>query len=208
MKKRKENYLVKGEYTRFQPRGFLAVKQYMFIEQNEKRCLLLRFENEMSLTITEAEISVTQLDAQGNEIGENIDIRYDGISIEAGRTFSTERGIVVDDSCADCRVQVRYVICGNMKYDVKNGQVTGHYDKRGYEADDILKTSAKKRSSKIKCRYKGGGKFYKLVAIVSLLLVIFALLFVKDRLEKADENDNFRNSRTALAAAWSADTNI
>ena len=107
MKKKKENYLVKGVYDRPQTRGAFAVKQYMLIEQDGKHCLLLKFENESDMPISEAEFTVCQLDADGNEIG-NIDICYRDIFIEPRCTYCA-----VDD-CKSKYINTIYEIIRNL----------------------------------------------------------------------------------------------
>ena len=58
MRREEEKNMIKGVYGYPQPEDFLAVRQYIFIEQDGKNCLLLKFENEMELPITEAAYKV------------------------------------------------------------------------------------------------------------------------------------------------------
>lgn len=191
MRKKKENYLVKGEYEHPQASGFLAVKQYMFIEQDGKHCLLLRFENEMELPITEAAITVTQLDAEDKTLG-NIDIRYDDINVGKKKTFCPKSAIVVDGACSDFIVTVRYVICKNIKYEVRGEQLVGHYDKRGYERDSARR-GVEKKVLKGKRRYIGY-EYYRFIAFVSLLLAIISLFSIKALLDNKAKTESFRAS--------------
>lgn len=194
MKRKKENYLIKGVYGRPQVSGFLALRQYMLIERDGKHCLLLKFENEFYLPITEASFTVQQLDKNGQSLG-SVDIRYSDILIESGETYCAPRGIVVDHDCVDCIVQVREILCGKLKYALKNGEITGHYDKRGYAKK--RRTAVMASPSEIKRRYSGGGKFYGLIALISLLLVLCSLFFVKAQADKLEEKSSLRASHTS-----------
>ena len=176
MRKKKENYLKKGEYTHPQTSGFLSVKQYILMEQEGKHCLLLKFENEMDLVITEAAITVTQLDEKKKQLG-NIDIRYEDINIKKKRAFFPENAIVVDDACFDCIVNVRYVICNNIKYEVRGGYVVGNYDKRACESPST-ELDVKNKHHKVR-RRSFSRRFYYFIAFISLLLVVISLVFFK-----------------------------
>lgn len=182
--KREEKNMTKGVYGYPQPEDFLALKQYIFIEQDEKRCLLLNFENEMELPITETAFTVRQLDASGNEIG-SVDIVYSNISIEAGASYSADKGIVVDENCVGCIVKVKYVICGKFKYVSKSGEIVGRYDRRGYQKK--RKKAMSLGGVSVKRKRLSGGFFFRFVAFVSLLLVVFSLFFIKYQLDLMEE---------------------
>lgn len=182
--KREEKNMTKGVYGYPQPEDFLALKQYIFIEQDEKRCLLLNFENEMELPITETAFTVRQLDAAGNEIG-SVDIVYSNISIEAGASYSADKGIVVDENCVGCIVKVKYVICGKFKYVSKSGEIVGRYDRRGYQKK--RKKAMSLGGVSVKRKRLSGGFFFRFVAFVSLLLVVFSLFFIKYQIDLMEE---------------------
>lgn len=184
MRREEEKNMIKGVYGYPQPENFLAVRQYIFIKQDEKNCLLLKFENEMDLPITETAFTVRQLDAAGNEIG-SVDIVYSNISIEAGASYSADKGIVVDDNCVGCIVKVKYVICGKFKYVSKSGEIVGRYNRRGYQKK--RKKAMSLGGVSVKRKRLSGGAFFKFVAFVSLLLVVFSLFFIKYQIDLMGE---------------------
>ena len=191
MKKTKENYLIKGDYLYAQASRYFTVKQYMIVEQEGKRCLLLRFRNDSEMTVTGVEFTVKQMDAKGHPVG-NVTVQYSDMSVRPGALYCPEQGIVVSDHCVDCMILMRYVICGKIKYAFKKGHVSAHYDKRGYVMVKKEKTKKKSRSH-VEQRYAGGGWFYRLIALVTLILVLFSLYFVMYRAEREEQERSSRD---------------
>ena len=163
-------FVEKGSYTHPQADGYIALKQYIFMRKDNKRCLLFRFANEFSQTVHGFEIVVTQLSADGRVIGRSR-VPYHNISVGTGNTYSPDSGVVVHDNCTDFRVTLVYFVSGCYKYVVKHGHAVAHYDPRGY---DIPKTNAA-RSSQIasKSVYRSGGVF-TLIAVLSTIAVVVA----------------------------------
>ena len=189
MKKTKESYLVKGDYLYAQPFDDFTVKQYMLVEQEGKRCLLLRFRNDSKMTVTGVEFIVKQMDAQGHPIG-NITVRYSSVDIRPDSLYCPEQGIVVEHHCVDCIILMRYVVCDKVKYTFKKGHVRAHYSHRGY----IQKKKTQERThSHVERRYSGGGWFYRLIAFVSLILVLFSLYFVMYGAELSEQENASRD---------------
>ena len=204
MKRKEEKNMIKGVYGYPQPEDFLAVRQYIFIEQDEKHCLLLKFENEMELPITEAAFTVRQLNAEGKDIG-SVDIVYSNISIEAGASYCAEQGIVVDDNCAGCIVKVKYVICGKFKYVSKSGEIVGRYDRRGYKKK--RRKAMISGSVSVKRKRLSGGLFFRFVAFVSLLLVVFSLFFIKYQLDLVEEETHTEETLSGEQMEETLDSN-
>ncbi len=177
MRKHEKNYIDKGIYSHPQLGGYLTLKQFILIEQDKKRCLLLRFANESDLEINAARFILKQLNSDGEEIG-RVDISYKDISIASGAMYSSEQGIVVKKECVDFTVQMVSVVSGDYRYVFENGTVTAHYDRRGY--GERVRKDRKRGSAEISVRskYKGGGRFYGFIAFVALVLAVISLLLV------------------------------
>lgn len=173
--KSKKQYIDKGIYSHPQIGGYLTVKQFLLVEREGKRCLLLRFANESDFVIDRAEFTVKQYNAAGKMIG-SVNIKYDGISIAVGDMFAPKNGIVVDETCVDFIVQMSYVGSGCYKYIFKNGSVIAYYEK----AQKTDKRRVGKNTSKVTVRqkYRGSGKMYGLLAFLSFVLVIGAFVYV------------------------------
>ncbi len=173
--KNKKQYIDKGIYSHPQIGGYLTVKQFLLIERDGKRCLLLRFVNESDFVIDRAEFTVKQFNAAGKMIG-SVNIKYGDIKIAQGDMFAPKNGIVVDETCVDFLVQMAYVGSGCYKYVFKNGSVTAYYEKN----QNTDKRNTEKNTSKVTVRskYKGGGKMYGLLAFLSFILVIGAFVYV------------------------------
>ena len=52
------NYISKGVYLHPQIPGFVAVKQYIFCRQNEKKCLILKFSNNCDFKLSAMSFTV------------------------------------------------------------------------------------------------------------------------------------------------------
>ena len=180
MKKKKQSFLIKGLYGHPQTHGYFTVKEYMMLEREGKHCLLIRFENEMKSTISELSFTVKQINATGKVIG-RINLHYSDLRILPGQRYCTERGIVLNEECVDCIIQVKYLISSNVKYVFKRGMVTGHYDPRGYEKTEKKRT--RKSYLSVRSRYMGGGKYYGWIAFLSfvLMLVFVCLVIVQSQ---------------------------
>ena len=95
----------KGLYHHPQPAGFVSLKQYMIIESDKKKCLLLRFLNELPLLVSAMEFKLTQLDSSGNVL-DSTNVRVDSMSTPQNCTFALRTGIVLHKDCMDFTVTV------------------------------------------------------------------------------------------------------
>ena len=161
-------YVEKGSYTHPQADGYIALKQYIFIRRDGKRCLLLRFANEFSRTVHGFEVIVTQLSSDGRVIGRSR-VPYQNISVASGNTYSPDSGVVVRENCADFRISLVYFVSGDYKYVIKRGHAVAHYDPRGYE---VPKTNpARSTQIAVKSVHRNGGIF-TLIAVVSTVIIV------------------------------------
>ena len=175
--KKDEKYLAKGIYSHPQVSGYLTVKQYIIIEQDGKKCLLLRFANEAEFVINAAEFMLKQLNSKG-EIIETSRVRYDTLSIPAGEMYSADSGIVIANECVDVVVQMVSLVGGKYKYSFKNRVVTVHYDRRGYGERKSETKQRKPNSVTVKKNISDNARSNRLIAFVSVVIIIVALAII------------------------------
>ena len=64
-----DNQLIsKGEYKHYQIDNFISVKQYMFLRSNGKKCLTLRYKNDLGYKVNGFKFLLIQIDVNGNVI--------------------------------------------------------------------------------------------------------------------------------------------
>lgn len=175
MKQYKQTFMIKGLYSHAQIHGYFTVKEYIMLEREGKHCLLVRFENELLRTVNEMDFTVRQYNAAGKMIGK-INLHYTELQIEPGQRYCTQQGIVLDEECVDCVVQIRYLIGEGVKYIFRKGVVTEHYDPRGYEKKEPSRGS--KSHVTVRREYMGGGKFFGWIAFISFVLTIAFLVLL------------------------------
>ena len=178
MKKQKQSFLAKGIYTHAQVHGYFTVKEYIMLEEEEKRCLLVRFENEMDVTVNEMDFVVKQFNSAGKLVGK-VRIHYSDLSIEPGELYCTEQGIVVSDDCVDCIVQIKYLIGDNVKYVFRRGLVTEHYDPRGYETEKKEVPAHHKSHVTVRLKNATGKAHFRWIAVIAFFMTAaFVALFI------------------------------
>lgn len=172
-----QNCFAKGIYSYPQVSGYLSVKQFMIIEQNAKKCLLLRFFNEADFDITAVEFSVKQIDSQGDVI-ETTNVQYPRVRIRAGEMYAPGEGVVLKQDCVDIIVQMISLVGGNYQYRFRNGIVTAHYDPRGYDQNNAHRRSYLANEIKIFRRKTEKVKPYRIIAFLAIIVIILSLLHV------------------------------
>ena len=110
-----ENCIAKGIYGHHQISGYLSVRQFIIVEKDGKKCLLLRFENEASFDITQAEFSLKQLNSKGDVIDVST-IGYSNMKIRAGQMYALKEGIVLKNECFDFIIQMISLTGGRYRY--------------------------------------------------------------------------------------------
>ena len=170
------NYIDKGVYSHKQVNGYMVVKQFMVVEREEKRCLILRFLNESDFEVNAMIFTVTQRDTAGEIIGTS-NIKLTHLSVAAGELFSPESGVIIAPECADFEVEMQTVISGKYRYVFKGRQVTAHYDKRGYEdgVNAVHIHSHEGKSTAIR-KYYTKGRLYRFIAVATLLSVLISII--------------------------------
>lgn len=178
MKKQKQSFLAKGIYTHAQVHGYFTVKEYIMLEEEGKRCLLVRFENEMDVTVNEMDFVVKQFDSAGKLVGK-VKIHYSDLSIEPGELYCTEQGIVVSGECVDCVVQIKYLICDKVKHVFRRGLVTEHYDPRGYDTKKKEAPAHHKSHVTVRRKNATGKAHFRWIAVISFFMAAaFVALFI------------------------------
>lgn len=121
-----QQFLSKGFYQYAQSGNPVLVKDYIFTRQEGKKCLLVRFSNDLEYTVDEMEFTVVQMDAAG-KILKNTRVEYVQMQLEPGTTYVHNAGIVVDDFCTDFRIVLKKVKSGQYVYEAHKGQMTVRY---------------------------------------------------------------------------------
>ena len=138
--------IAKGFYHYKQPSELVSVKNYIFTRKAGKKCLLLRFSNDLSHTVDSMRFTLRQMDATGKVIDET-EVAYADMDLLAGASFVSQKAIVVDEFCTDFRVYVNEIRSGRYKYTVDNGAVSVNYVKdkpslelKGSKSEAVTKT--------------------------------------------------------------------
>ena len=165
------NVLDKGTYNFHQEGAFLSVKQYMLVEREGKRCLLLRFVNESNMVIQAMEFTLVQLDGDGKVISSDR-MTYDDLSVRPASEYALKTGIVLKAGCVNFRVQMAYAVSGEYKYLFKNGQAVEQYDPRGYDLRP--QTVYRKGTISAKPKYARAGRLHGFIAFIGIVLILAA----------------------------------
>ncbi len=172
MTQKQNRRVIKNDYVHHQISGYLSVKQYAITTVNDRRCLILRFSNEMQSVISRVEFTVIQLDAEGSVIGKS-KIKYENVKIAPRQLYCSEEAVLIKRECADFVVRIRYIISDDIKYVFKKDHVTAHYDTRGFGHKN--KQTLGPRIVAIRRSTFGSGAFFGLMALLSFAISIGAL---------------------------------
>ena len=168
----KERIISKGKYTRQQPSGLIAAKQYIFVRNEEgQRRLLLRLANEGQEVCTSFAFVVYKLDVKGTVLGQER-LECNG-SFAPGVSFAYEREIEVPEKCTDVIVNVEYARYGSYTHHVENGEVSVSFGEK--ETNNALaRSGAKHRSRRVHTRGFQLSWMFVLVAVIALACVFAA----------------------------------
>ncbi len=123
-----QQYLSKGFYQYAQIGNPVSVKDYIFIRKDNKKCLLMRFTNNLEYLVNAMEFTVVQMDSAGN-ILENTKIQYRDILFVPGGTYAQPAGIVVKESCSDFKVIFSKIESGRYAYTASGGYPIVRYSR-------------------------------------------------------------------------------
>ena len=166
-----ENCIAKGIYGHHQISGYLSVRQFIIVEKDGKKCLLLRFENEASFDITQAEFSLKQLNSKGDVIDVST-IGYSNMKIRAGQMYALKEGIVLKNECFDFIIQMISLTGGRYRYSFNGDIVSAHYDKPEYRKNTAGRGNAPSSIAKVTRGYSDKSVVsHSKIAGLSLLLI-------------------------------------
>ena len=169
----KQQYLSKGFYQHTQVGNPVSVKNYIFLRNNNKKYLLIRYANELDHTVHEMYMTLVQLDAAGKTIT-NTKLQYKDLQFLPGSTFAENAGILVDEKCTDFRVIIQKVISGQYEYSTYAGEPIVRYIKRSKDLG--LKTPLRANISAPKVRKRTFGK--PVLSVVLATLAVLAMIVV------------------------------
>ncbi|MBE6588964.1 MAG: hypothetical protein E7643_02180 [Ruminococcaceae bacterium] len=119
---------IKGQYKHEQTEGFLMAREYIFLKENGKKCLLQRFLNETPREIQRVKFDLVELNMQG-EVIKKTKLYYMNLAIKPGEYFSMPAGIVVSPECVDFKI-ARCTVCSEgYVWRVKRGKIQAYYDR-------------------------------------------------------------------------------
>ena len=175
--KNKNDYKIidKGFYNHPQAPDRVKLKQYIIVRKEGKKCLLLRFFNELKITVTALEFVLTQKDANG-EVIDNSVVNLKDIKLRSGDMFTADCGIVINEKCVDFTVEIKSMVSGGYKYCDANGKMLVRYDRRL----DQKKKNKKYGKMQIKRAKIATGALPAIVGI--LIMVAFILVFADSAL--------------------------
>jgi len=153
---------------------FISVRNYIFTWQNEKRCLLLRFVNNFDQEINELDFTITQLDVNGKPI-KSVSVNHKKLNIKPGALYVPNKGILVEDGCADFKIAFDKVRSGDYTYRVVDRQLVAYYP----HPEKKFLDEGEQRHGEIYGFYeerKTVGR-PKLAYIVAVLTLVMVLLF-------------------------------
>ena len=104
----------------------LAVKQYVFVREKNKKYLMLRFFNNAKFVVNSFELWIIQKNSEGFEIGQT-KIRIKDIYARPGEIFAPERCFLVKDKCVDFDIRFIVIKSGNYEYRIKENETFVRY---------------------------------------------------------------------------------
>jgi len=163
----------KGFYKYSQIKNFLSVKNYVFIRQEEKKCLLIRFSNDMGYNIHSLKYTLIQIDRSGKVLDKTKIVRK-SLDIAPGAIYTGEQAIVVDEFCSDFKVEIEEVVSGKYRYKVRNGEVVPIFVKK--EGKLIEKTANDTLDSNFSVSPRKFGKIG--LAVLFAIITVLALIAI------------------------------
>lgn len=167
---KKMNIVSKGLYRgELDKTSLLDITEYVFIRENGKKYLLLRFTNKSDFNITSITFWLIQKNADGKEIGER-KVSLTNLRCVAWETFSPDKGLLVDDKCADVDVKMISIGSGNYEYRSKNGEAFVRYDFQDRKMKRVDRDPICIQHSKV----NGKVKFASIILVLALVLTLIA----------------------------------
>ena len=173
---KKMNIVSKGLYRgEVDKTALLDITEYVFIREKGKKYLLLRFTNKSDFNITAMTFWLIQKNSDGKEIGER-KISLTNLRCVAWETYSLDKGLLVDDRCADIDIKIISVVSGNYEYRSKNGEAFVRYDFQDRKMKKIDRDPVCIQHSKLNSKVKFSG-IILVLALVLILIATFTPIF-------------------------------
>lgn len=186
------NNVEKGLYIHPQPQGFLVLKEYVLSSEENGRCLLLRFHNESSLTVTAMSFIVSMIDTSGR-VKAKVRIDAKRISISPGAQYIADKPIYVGKDCADFMVRVISFDSGRYRYKLHNNQYNAYFLVR----EEKHKRGGYQGRASIESIKRPGQKLSAAIALLSVIAICLCCFFIRLKLETEAQD-------TAMTAGYSA----
>lgn len=165
----------RGQYRHPQVAGLISVRDYIFLKQDDRKCLLLRFFNEMDYEVYFFSFTLIQLDAMGTVIKKS-KIKRDAILAHAGMQYYDQKGILVDEFCTDFRIVLHEVRSSNYRYLVSNGHVSVCYIKDERPLEYGNRTEKTDQGFSVHSKSFGNPRLVRfLVTLAVLFMALFAI---------------------------------
>ena len=161
----------KGEYKHYQIENFISVKQYMLLRSNGKKCLTLRYTNNLEHKVNGFKFLLIQMDVNGNVIAKK-KIKINNIGFYKGADYTCNKGIIVDEKCVDFKVQMLCVYSDRYRYKLKNDKVAIYYVTHkswSHESDADRADGVKVRQ---KTKFKPFSIWFIAMAVIIALVIL------------------------------------
>ncbi len=180
-----ENIISKGFYSFPQVKDFISVKNHVFLREDGRVYLALRFSNDTEYTFDYLSFYIVQLNSDGKAIG-RVFAKCADISFAPGSIFAPEKAFAVSAGCADFRVEFCEAFSGAYKYTVRRGKACVFYGKRKVNA-------MRKRSTedvRVKQRKTGKPLLASFLVLLSLAVMVACMArYIYKNLEEADKEN-------------------
>lgn len=200
-----KQHIAKGFYQYSQLNSFISVKNYIFTRVNNKKCLLVRFSNDMEYAVNSMSFTVVQFNGSGKIIAKK-NIVYDNINFDAGTTYVSQDGIIVAEECRDFKIYFNCVKSGKYQYVVKNGEIIVLYDNKSPKTTRKSRTKSSHSNVSVKKIGISGHRWSVIIAIIALALIL-VLCLVNQLADYRDTDESeLSNISNANALTVIADT--
>lgn len=119
-------HISKGYYKYSQMHHFVSVKNYIFVHENNKKCLLLRFSNDFGYKVDAITFTLIQMNAIGEILGQS-EVELHDMNLLPGGMYTPKQGMVVSDNCNDFKIEIKEVFSSHYRYTVRNRMIITEY---------------------------------------------------------------------------------
>lgn len=167
----KQQFLSKGFYQYAQVGNPVLVKDYIFARQEGKKCLMVRFSNELEYTVDAMAFTVIQMDAAGKVLA-NTDIQYVEMNFCPGGTYVSDAGIVVDEYCTDFRIVLSAVRSGQYEYVPHGSHTAVRYLRKQQPLETLNVTGSQISQVSVRKRRFGKPGLSVLLATIAVVVLL------------------------------------